>query len=756
MQVLKRDGSTEELNIAKMRKVIQNACEGLECDPLELEMDAQIQFRDGMTTREIQQALIKVATEKTSVQATNWRFVSARLLAYDIYKDAMNKRGHNHFGYGDFYELIKYGTDIGKYGKYLLEKYDKNQIKALGKYLKPENDDLLDYAGLRLLKSRYLVDDYDGTVIELPQERFMVIAMHLAMDENDHVKYAKMFYDNLTNLWMMTATPTLANGGTAFPQLSSCFIDSVDDSLWSIKNTDMSVSMVSKYGGGVGIYMGKIRSLGAKIRGMIGKSGGLIPWVQGYNNTATSVDQLGVRQGAFALYTDIWSKDIFDFLLLKTVNGDQRRKAFDIFPGVCIPDLFMEQVKNRGSFWLFDPHEIREVMGYSIEDFWGKEFEKRYWECVNSDKLVLKQEVKALTLFKAVLEACFETGTPFIFFRDTANRMNPMKTHGIIYCSNLCTEIMQNTRPAELIAEELDLETGVITVRKKAGTFVVCNLSSLNAGRIDSHNDLERVITAQVRMLDNVIDHNFYPDKSAEYTNKNYRAIGLGVMGLDEYRVKKEIKWESEEFIKLNDELFEDISYFAIKASHEIALEKGSFPLFENSEWHTGEYFVVRGLVKRDALGYISPVKGKKRWFNICINIMKYGIRNAYIMAVAPTGSISLIAGTTATTDPIFKKFFVDEKKDGIVPQVAPNLNSNNFFLYKEAHQIDQIWSIRAQGARQRWIDQGNSFNLYVPKDVNPKMLFDMYMTAWEEGLKSVYYMRNLSNEIEAECVSCT
>jgi ribonucleoside-diphosphate reductase alpha chain len=560
------------------------------------------------------------------------------------------------------------------------------------------------------------------------------------MKEKDRLKHAKDFYDILSKLEITVATPTLANAGTPHHQLSSCFIDTVDDSLAGIMNTASATSMVSKFGGGVGIYLGKVRSRGSSIRGHKGASGGVVPWTRLYNQIAISVDQLGTRAGAFAIYLDIWHADILDFLNLKTNNGDDRMKAHDIFPGVCIPDLFMERVKERGMWYLFDPHEVRQVMGFSLEDYYGEEFNERFELCVNDPRLTIKTEIPAIEIMKRIMASAFETGTPFIFFRDTVNRANPNKHAGMIYSSNLCTEIMQNMSPTVFVSEEL--EDGEVVYRYKPGDFVVCNLSSLNLGRIHSMEDIARIVPIQMRMLDNVIDLNYYPVKQAQVTNQKYRAVGLGTSGYHQYLAQNGIKWESEEHVEAADKLYEEIAYHAIKASMELAKEKGPYAVFAGSEWHTGEYFERRG--------YTS-----ERWNELRREVAKYGMRNAWTFAVAPTGTTSLIAGSTASTDPVYAKFFVEEKRSGNIPQTAPNLNEKTFFYYKEAHKINQIWSIRAAGARQRHIDQAQSFNLYITPNITAPEFLNLYIQAWENGLKTIYYVRNQSVDVE-DCVSCS
>jgi ribonucleoside-diphosphate reductase alpha chain len=740
MDIIKRNGQVEELIFSKLKKVIDFACEGnKDCNSLELETALLPHFRNGITTKEIQRTLIQVAAEKTSIEQPNWQYVAAKLLVYDLYKEAAIHRKYGYFGYGDFYSLITYLTEKGQYGKYILEHYNRNEISELGAYIKPERDFLFNYIGLKTLSDRYTIKGLSGEVLELPQELFMGVAMHLAMKENDKMKWAKQFYDVLSNLEMTVATPTLANARKPFHQLSSCFIDTVPDNLWGIYNVDQSFAQVSKHGGGMGIYVGKVRSKGSNIRGYKGVAGGVVPWIKNYNNTAIAVDQLGVRSGAVAVYLDVWHKDIFDFLNLKTNNGDDRMKAHDIFPGVCIPDLFMRKVQARESWYLFDPHEIRNMKGYSIEDFWGEEWERRYEDCVNDARLS-KEEVPAIEIMKRILTSSFETGTPFVFYRDTVNRANPNKHKGVIYCSNLCTEICQNMSATEFVS--VTHEDGIITNTMKSGDFVVCNLSSLNLGRVQTKEDIYRVVTTQMRMMDNVIDLNYYPIPQAEITNKKYRAVGLGTSGYHQWLAQNKIVWESDEHVKRVDELYEWINYCAVKGSMEIAKDKGAYPVFEGSEWHTGEYFT-----RRD---YESP-----EWLELKAEVAQHGVRNAWMFAIAPTASTSLISGSTAGTDPVFSKFFVEEKKNAVIPQTAPNLNEETFWYYKEAHTIDQKWSIYAAGKRQRHIDQSQSFNLYITPDLSAKEFMELYMAAWEHGLKTVYYCRNKSLEVE-DCVSCS
>lgn len=761
IKVRKRNGEYEKLCVEKTKKMVSLACEGLDgCDPLELEIDSRIQFRDGMSTKEIQKILIQTAIEKviyidknnydnsTSKKTNiNWQYVAARLLAFDLYKEAKINRNYSHFGYGDFLSLVKKLVNMGLYGKYLIENYSDEEIKELSEYIEPKRDELFNYEGLKLLNDRYLIKGFNGEILELPQERFMVIAMHLAIPEGENrVYFAKKFYDLMSKLKMTVATPTLGNAGTPFYQLSSCFISVVGDNLWSIYDVNQKFAQVSKHGGALGIYMGKVRALNSEIRGHKNASGGVIPWIKLYNDTAVAVDQLGKRKGGAAITLDIWHKDIYDFLDLKTNNGDDRRKAHDIFTSVSIPDIFMKRLLNRENWSLFDPYMIQKVMGYKLEDYFddkdNKEFTKRYLECEANENLP-RDTVSCLDVMKKIMKSAVETGAPFIFFRDTVNSANPNKHKGMIYSSNLCHEIAQNMSESELISEEVTDKNGFSEVvsRVKSGDMVTCNLNSINLSKV-SREELKESIPLQIRMLDNVISLNRLPVKESAITSDKYRAIGLGTSGYHQYLANNKIKWESEEHIKEVDCLFEDIAYEAIKASMELAKEKGAYAEFEGSEWQSGKYFERRGY-------------NSERWNKLREDVAKYGIRNGYIMAVAPTGSTSNIANTTAGIDPVFKKFFIEEKKGSFTPKTAPDLNNENFWYYKEAHTINQEWSIKACAVRQKHIDQSQSFNLYITPEVKAKDILNMYTESWRQGIKTIYYVRNKSIEMD-ECSSCS
>ena len=690
-------------------------------------------------------ALTQTAAELTTRDAPAWEMIAARFWLLRFRRQLA--RYESEAGICSLYDKILHLTKQEVYGSYICSSYTKAEIDSFEALLQPARDKLLNYSGLELLHGRYLIRTRAGRVLESPQEMFLGIAMHLAMHEKrNRSEWVRRFYDMLSTLKVTMATPTLANARKPFHQLSSCFIDTVPDSLEGIYRSIDNFAQVSKYGGGMGLYFGKVRASGSAIRGFAGAAGGVIRWIRLANDTAVAVDQLGVRQGAVAVYLDAWHRDLPEFLSLRTNNGDDRLKAHDVFPAVCYPDYFWQQARDNieGNWYLMCPHEIKSVKGYALEDCYGEEWEERYHSCV-ADSRIQKRVIPIKDLVRLILKSAVETGTPFAFNRDLVNRANPNKHCGIIYCSNLCTEIAQNMSAIESLQQEVQTINGetVVVTTTRPGDFVVCNLASLSLGRIDVTNPAEvaEITHSAVRALDNVIDLNFYPLPYAEITNQANRPIGLGVSGYHHMLAKHGLHWETQEHLDFADKLFEQINHAAISASCEIAREKGAYARFEDSEWQTGTYF--------DRRGYTAP-----HWQELRRKVATHGLRNAWLLAVAPTSSTSIIAGTTAGIDPVMKLFFLEEKKSGLMPRVAPELSLQTLWLYKNAHHIDQTWSVRAAGVRQRHIDQAQSMNLYITHEYTLRQILNLYILAWECGVKTIYYIRSRSLEVE-ECELC-
>lgn len=730
------------------------------------EIEQQLLTTDERTSK---QTVLQYALNHVDMIEPNWTFLAAHMLLLELYEKAATSRKYEpNEKYGDFFHLIQYLSDIGIYSNDLLQAYSKEEIEQLGQEIDPDKDSLFTYMGLFLLADRYLAKDYHQNVYELPQERFMIIAMTLMKNEErqKRLSYVKEAYWALSNLYMTVATPTLANAGKSYGQLSSCFIDTVDDSLDGIYLNNWDIARLSKDGGGIGIYYGKVRALGSDIKKFKGNSSGVVPWIRLINDTAVSVDQLGQRQGAVAIYLDIFHKDIMNgFLDLKTNNGDERRKAHDIFTGVSIPDLFMKKIeevdengKSIGEWHTFCPHQVKQMMGWKdengnplgLEDFYDetdeKFFTQKYEEAVNHP-LLPRKTYRAMDIMVRIMVAQLETGTPYMFYRDEVNRQNPNKHvlgHGrtAIFCSNLCTEISQNMSATTIQNEFTDADGNIVIIRKP-GDFVVCNLSSIHLPNAIRANVLERLIAIQMRMLDNVIDINDISVHQAKATNAKYRAVGLGTFGWHHLLALKGIEWESVQAVHYADEVYEDIAFYTIKASMELAKEKGAYSLFKGSEWESGDYFQRKGYTT-------------SRWAELRENIQAFGVRNGWMMAVAPNSSTAKIGGSTDGIDPLYALEYAEEKKNFKFKVTAPDINHQTYYYYRKVrHELNQKWSIKQNAARQRHIDQAISFNLYVRHDIKAKELLELHLEAWKSGMKTTYYVRSTSQTEIEECEAC-
>lgn len=770
MKVVKRNGRTEELDISKIRKYTSESIEGLDNVSLsELELDAKIQFRDMISTEEIQQTLIKTAVEKIDVDQPNWTFVAARLFLYDLYHKVTTFNGYN-----SLREYFERGEKEGKILLGLKEKYDLDDLQD---YIKPQRDLQFTYLGIKTLYDRYLLKDNEARPIELPQQMFMAIAMFLAQNELDCQTWAKKFYDLLSKFEVMCATPTLSNARTPRHQLSSCYVGSTPDNIEGIFDSFKEMALLSKFGGGIGWDWSKVRAIGGSIDGNKNAAGGIIPFLKITNDIAVAVDQLGTRKGAIATYIETWHMDIGDFLDLRKNSGEERRRAHELFPALWINDLFMKRLEKNANWTLFDPAEVSDLC-----DCYGEEFEKKYIEYENNSK-ISKSLIPAKELWKKILTSCFESGMPFLCFKDNANKANPNAHEGIIRSSNLCTEIFQNTRPnhykikvtfndgsIKLFEEEGDitLDNGLIKKGKKItsldaldgkdvfcvekaydeGLTAVCNLASINLSKINTKEDIQRVMPIAIRMLDNVINLNFYPHIKVKHTNLKTRAIGLGVMGEAQMLATKGIPWGSYEHFEFIDKIMENISYNAILASSNLAIEKGKYPDFEGSNWSKGIMPIdlaneeAKALVKR---GGLFDEDGCD-WKYLREKVKKDGMRNGYLMAIAPTSSISILVGTTQTIEPVYKRKWFEHNLSGMIPVVVPNLSPDTWQLYTPAYELDQRLLIKAAAVRQKWIDQGQSLNIFISLEKSSaRILNDIYTLAWKLGLKSTYYLRSQS-----------
>lgn len=791
IMIQKRNGRKEVLDITKIQKMTIEATAGLDgVSQSELELDSHIKFIDGMNSSDIQDALIKTAVEKIDIDVPNWTFVAARLFLYDLYhRVGIATYGVKGEAYRHLKEYINFGIEAGRIIPNLANGYDLDDLNS---YIDPSRDFLFNYLGIKTLYDRYLIKNSKGEPIELPQQMFMAIAMFLAQNEEKKQEKAKEFYDVISKFEVMLATPTLSNARTNRHQLSSCYIGSSPDNIEGIFDGYKEMALLSKYGGGIGWDWNQIRSLGGSIDGHKSAAGGTVPFLKITNDIAIAVDQLGTRKGAIAVYLEPWHMDIMDFIDLKKNSGEERRRAHDLFPALWISDLFMQRVLEDSYWTLFDPVEVKD-----LSECFGKEFESKYIAYENSDNIT-KNRIKAKDLWKKILTSYFESGSPFLCFKDSANKANPNPHAGHIRSSNLCTEIFQNTNPNHYKIQ-IEFEDGTIKtfeeddlvlvdggITKKAnkvtaldsisgkkifivekqkidGDTAVCNLASINLSRINTNEDIKRVTPIAVNMLDNVIDLNFYPLRKVKATNLKSRAIGLGVMGEAEMLANNKISWGSNEHFKKIDELMEYISYNTILASSNLAIEKGSYPTFAGSNWS-------KGIMPHDHTPQaVNAIVNKDLFDNSCDwdflreKVKKDGMRNGYLMAIAPTSSISILVGTTQAIEPVYKRKWFEENLSGLIPVVAPKLSPDTWSFYTPAFEIDQLQVVKAAAIRQKWIDQGQSTNIFMSLDkASGKYLHEIYTLAWKLGLKSTYYLRSQSpeakNDVEdrsMECAGC-
>ena len=781
LKIRKRSGHLANLDISKIQTQTSSATLDLNnVSQSELELDAQIQFVDNMSTTDVANTLIQTAVTKIDIDRPEWTFVAARLFLYDLYhkvgRNLKLKKGQNPYNYFNTY--IQLGIEEGKLFPTLAKGYD---VKDLNNYIDESRDYQFNYLGIKTLYDRYLVKNKKGKVIELPQFLFMSVAMFLAQDEEDKQQRAKEFYDVISKFEVMLATPTLSNARTNRHQLSSCYIGSAPDNIEGIFDSFKEMALLSKFGGGIGWDWNQIRAQADSIDNSPGAAGGTVPFLKIVNDIALAVDQLGVRKGAIAVYVEPSHADVEDFLDLKKNSGEERRRAHDLFPALWIGDDFMRAVQTDSDWNLYTrPEDTTPV-----------------------------RTIKAKDLWKKILTSYFESGSPFLCFKDTANRVNPNPHVGHIRSSNLCTEIFQNTEPnyylvklwirdgksfllchendtVELldgttklgkkvtsidtivsitdtknnVTHYLDDQEKVYCVEKEKidGKTAVCNLASVNLSKVKTRADMERVVPIAVRMLDNVIDLNFYPLRKVKDTNLLSRSIGLGVMGEAQMLAENQIMFGSQTHFEFINKLMESFSYSTINASADLAIERGSYKDFKGSNWSKGIMPHDHAPAKTLAL---TAQNTTYDWSLLRDKVKATGIRNGYLMAIAPTSSISILVGTTQAIEPVYKRKWFEENLSGLIPVVVPNLSLDTYAFYKPAYEVDQLDVIRAAGIRQKWIDQGQSTNIFMSLDkASGKYMNDIYMLAFELGCKSTYYLRSQSpeakNDVEDRSLECS
>jgi len=769
IKVKKRNGRLESFEVDKINASAQRACENIDdVSASEIVLDAQLQLFDKITTKEIDQALILSAREKIEKEP-NYSFAAAQLLLNCLYKEVF-KEGVDSDTFKlqyrkSFIQNIKKLCKEDRLDKRLLE-FD---LKLLSESLKIRRDKDFKYLGIQILFDRYFIRN-DDKIMETPQSFWMRVAMGLAINEEDKNEKAIEFYNLFSQFLYTPSTPTLFNSGTTHSQLSSCYLNTFDDSIDGIFDGAWQEARKSKFAGGLGLDVTPFRSTGSHIQGTNGISSGLVPWLKIFNDLLVAVNQGGKRPGAGCAYLEPWHLDFEDFLNLRRNTGDDRLRCHDMNTASWIPDEFMRRVQSEDVWYFFDPKEA------DLHDCFGEEFDKKYNElCDKAEEGLIKnyRVIPAKDLWKKMLKVLFETSHPWNTFKDPCNIRYTNQHEGIVHSSNLCTEITLHTKASEYRSGK----------KIKTGETAVCNLGSvnllnhLNEDNSLNYDKLKATIHTAIRILDNVIDINFYPTEEASNSNLRNRPIGLGMMALHDVCHKMKIKIDSDEAVKLNDDLFEFYSYHAILASSNLAKEKGKYDTYEGSLWSQNilpidSYNVLAEYKKSDFLGHGES--SKNDWKSLRSNISEHGMRNSNVMAIAPTATIGYINGVEQSIEPNFSVLFVYENKSGnfyitnphfvkdmkdrglwsheissLVKSVDGDLTILNDVIpddlkekYKTAFDRDMLKLIECNAIRQKWIDQAVSFNLYN-KSTSLKYLNDIYMSCWEKGLKTTYYLRN-------------
>lgn len=752
-------GEKQPFDATRMRRRIYSAVRGLEqnCSAEELVEETYRTLYDGITPQEIYRAMI-LASRSRIERDPDYDTVAARLMLMVIYNEAL---GHIHPN-EDLAEVCQRQFEdyinVGIEAKRLSEKLREFDLTKIAAALRPERDAAFPYLGLQTIYDRYLLH-VEGRRIETPQYFWMRVAMGLAWNETDKEARAIEFYNILSTFRFTSATPTLFNAGTLHPQLSSCYLSTVMDDLEHIFKVVGDNAMLSKWAGGLGNDWSNIRATNAHIKGTNGQSQGVIPFLKVVNDTAIAVNQGGKRKGAVCSYLESWHLDIEEFLDLRKNTGDDRRRTHDMHTANWIPDLFMKRVRENGQWTLFSPDEVPD-----LHDLYGKKFQERYEhyeELADQGKMRMFRRINALELWRKMLTRLFETGHPWITWKDPSNVRSPQDHVGVVHSSNLCTEILLNTSKQET---------------------AVCNLGSINMvahvkdGKLD-HEKLRETVTTAVRMLDNVIDINYYPTDEAGNSNRKHRPVGLGLMGFQDALYALGVGYASEEAVEFADESMEAISYYALLASSSLAEERGTYQTYQGSKWD-------RGILPIDSMEILEQERGlpididrssKLDWQVVRDAIAKHGMRNSNVMAIAPTATISTIIGVAQSIEPTYKNLFVKSNLSGEFPQInrrmvqdlkdlglwdSDMIESLKYYdgglleidripddikqKYLTAFEVAPQWLIECAARRQKWLDMGQSLNLYM-SEPSGKKLHEMYFLAWNKGLKTTYYLRTLS-----------
>ncbi|MFN8673241.1 MAG: ribonucleoside-diphosphate reductase subunit alpha [Candidatus Sericytochromatia bacterium] len=739
--------------------VIDKVFEGLHVKKEDLTHDFEQSFLTSSDISKVLKSLITKALKLTNIdhfENLEWRMVASHLLLFYLYKESMTTRGipYNYEAppYNDYYDFLQEAIKYNLYDPKILDFYTKDEINEVASEINYKYDLGFDYAGMNLLSERYLIKK-NSKVFELPQELFITVSLLLAVPEEQEVRVemAKKFYHAIASRKISLATPIVLNLRKPNGNLSSCFIGAMDDSLDSIYYTLDQIAQISKNAGGCGVNISRIRASGSNIREVKKASSGVMPWIKLINDTGVAVNQQGARAGAVTVALDIWHHDIEDFLHCQTENGDLRKKAFDIFPQIVIPDLFMERVEKNEEWTLFDPNEAILKYKINLAELYGDDFREKYL-FLESENLEHIKKVKAKELFKDFLKIVVETGMPYVTFKDTMNKYNPNKHCGMIGNANLCTESFSNFKPSKVKEKNIDSKLNLISKEAVAGELHTCNLISLNLSLMENYDEIDYYTRLNVRILDNTIEISTAPVLEAHKHNHEYRILGVGAMGLADWLVKHKRTFANG--TELVSELFERIAYAGIDESVNLAEKRGAYPKYEGSEWQKG---IIMGKDEK----WFEENKtslGSNIWSQLIKKLKTHKMRNGGLFAIAPNTSTSLLMGSTASVLPVFDKFFIDKASKGSVPVCPPFMGKDTFWYYQENKNIDQNIIINTISEIQKWTDQGISMELYLNLNlgIKAKDIYDLYFNAWRKECKTVYYVRSIALKATDDgCISC-
>lgn len=768
--VVKRGGYEQDFDVSKIKKVIAWATSGTGLNPLELEQVIDGEFRPTETSVDIHNKLIIAANGLVDLKdrdTLKWNIVAGRLKLMDIYKESAKARKHSFLDYDpNFEEYVSEMVEAGIYDSRLTEYYTPTELAKAGTFIKQELDMSLTLSQLVTLIGKSLVK-YKGKTVELPQERYLLCALMLNLFDKsaDRMDYVKRDYEALASRKISLATPMLAGLGRQGANLASCFIQQPEDSLDGIQYNEAVYGRISKNGGASGWSWHKVRAIGSDVAGYKNASGGLLPWTKILNDKCIAVNQTGKRKGAITPAVPIYHRDIWDFLEIQEEAGDVRNKAYDISPQITIPDYFMKKYENKEDWYVFDPYELKTVLGIELDEVFDTEFEIAYDRCIKAYKDGTISNVRVFNtkeLMKKIYVQWHSTGFPTISFTDKMNRDNPNQHIGNIPCSNLCSESFGVVKPSTNFRWEFDYRTNTSTFTHDVGLTHICNLMSINI--YNAYDELDDIVPLITRMLDNTIELTEQTNPEAERYNKNLRVIGIGMLGLADIMAKNKISYNKTEQVKaFVNKLFSRVAGLAYKTSALLAKDKGQYPYYTGSQFNKG---IFLGRKIDDIIAELEEagnIEEADIWEEVKELNAKYGLRNGSVLSYPPTTTTSLGQGVSAGVTPVYQKAYMDKNMISTSVVVAPEVMTDNVWYYVEQRTLDQAQLMTVVGEMQKWVDQAISFELnwdHENKQVKIQDYDDVMMTAWRSGCKTIYYQRhilpNAQKEIEKEvCAGC-